>query len=65
MTAGIFERGQHRVAGLRVRKMGPGDGQTAGRRDVLFIHIAGDNRHIRAVVTVKNERKGVPVFNAE
>ena len=33
--------------------------------DVLFINIAGGNRHIRAVITVKNQWEGVPVFNAE
>ena len=48
-----------------MRKVSPGDGKTTCGGNVAFVHIAGGNRHIRAVIAIKNQWKGVPVFNAE
>ena len=65
MTAGVFQRLQDGRAGAGMREVRARYRQRTGRGDVLFVNILRHQRHIGTIITVKNEREGLLIFNAQ
>ena len=65
VAARVFQRLQHRGAGVRVRQVRAGDGQRARGGDVGLIDVVRRQRHVRAVFAVEDQREGFLVLDAE